>query len=198
MSSKLNFRNCQFFRSSAGIEFPKMPIPHLALVGRSNVGKSTLINHLFQHGSMAKVSSTPGKTRLINFFLIDEKAFLVDLPGYGYAKRAKGEQEDWGHMLEKYFLSFPDIIFFHLIDSRHPLSQDDQLFIEWTKLNDKKVLYIFTKIDKIKKAARKAVLSKLKAAIGEDVQTLPFSVKEGQGRQLLMKWINENLYDRVI
>lgn len=190
--ARINFQNTRFYRSSSGKEFPMMPVPHFALVGRSNVGKSSLINYVFQNGSLAKVSATPGKTRLINFFLIDEKAFLVDLPGYGYAKRAKEEQEDWGAMLEYYFLSFPDITFLHLLDSRHPPTEDDLLFIEWARAHDKKVLYIFTKIDKIKKGARKSQIDKLVSSIGPG-EVLPFSIREGDGRHFLLKWINQQI-----
>lgn len=117
----------------------------------------------------------------------------MDLPGYGYAKRAKEEQEDWGVMLEHYFLSYPDIVFLHLLDSRHPLTEDDHLFIEWAQKNEKKVLYIFTKVDKINKGMRKAQVDKLAASIGTGIEVLPFSIREGDGRQFLMKWINQHV-----
>lgn len=195
--SKINFQKTVFYRSSSGKEFPQMRVPHFAFVGRSNVGKSSLINYLLQNQSLAKVSATPGKTRLINFFLMDEKAFLVDLPGYGYAKRSKEEQEDLRGMLETYFLSFPGVTLFHLLDSRHPITEDDQIFIDWAKEYDKKVLYVFTKIDKVKKGIRKAHIDKLAASIGTGIDVLPVSIKEGDGRHFMMKWINQSVYPAV-
>lgn len=188
---ELQFKSCRFIKSSAGEDFPKANFPHFVLMGRSNVGKSSLINYLFRNNSLAKISSTPGKTALINFFLIDEKAFLVDLPGYGYAKRGKDELKKWPLMMEKYFQAFPDAILLQLLDSRREPSFDDGVMLDWARETGKNPLIVFTKTDKIPKTMRKSALKKLADSLGSDVDYVATSINEGASREELIKAMSE-------
>lgn len=133
-------------------QYPTDNRPEIAFVGRSNVGKSSIINSLTNRRSLAKVSSTPGKTRLVNFFLINNKFYLVDLPGYGYAKVSKAEKESWGKIIENYLLNRPvlkKVVL--LVDSRHKPSDDDILMYNWIKHYNYNTVIIATKKDKLKK-----------------------------------------------
>ena len=134
----------------------------MVLAGRSNVGKSSFINHFFQNKGLAKTSSKPGKTGLLNFFNVDERLFFVDIPGYGYAKRSKAIIETFREMIDLYFHSHLDrITFLHFIDGRHPPSESDWEFIHWMKDQGKNVLFIITKIDKVKPRDRTPVVEAL-------------------------------------
>lgn len=189
------FENCTFYTSSDGRVFPKAPFFHLVLVGRSNVGKSSFINHLFQKKTLAKVSSVPGKTRLVNFFLIDEKLFLVDLPGFGYAKVNKEEKGHWEEMLTTYVETFLDkITFLHLIDSRIGITPHDQAFIDYAHERGKKIFFLFTKMDKINKSERKSVEKKLLDAIG-DHKAIFYSIKEPQGKSAFLREMKGHTWD---
>ena len=131
-------------------QYPVDVRPEVAFVGRSNVGKSSIINALTNRRKLAKVSQTPGKTRLINFFLINDEMYLVDLPGYGYAKVSKKEKESWGKTIETYLMEreqLKKVVL--LIDSRHKPTADDILMHEWIKHFGYKVIVIATKSDKL-------------------------------------------------
>ena len=131
-------------------QYPVDVRPEVAFVGRSNVGKSSIINALTNRRKLAKVSQTPGKTRLINFFLINEELYLVDLPGYGYAKVSKSEKESWGKTIETYLLEreqLKKVVL--LVDSRHKPTADDIMMHEWIKHFGYKVIVIATKSDKL-------------------------------------------------
>ncbi|MBS0585902.1 MAG: YihA family ribosome biogenesis GTP-binding protein [Verrucomicrobia bacterium] len=178
----LDFQHCEFITSSDGRRFPKQRGPHLVLLGRSNVGKSSLINHLCRNKKMAKVSNTPGKTRCINFFHIDEKLLLVDLPGYGYAKRGHEERAKWEEMVRSYLEAFQEkIIFLQLIDARVGVTPIDQEVADWAEAIGKKVTRVLTKTDKVPKiktdllcytikeaGCREILIRKIHALIGED------------------------------
>lgn len=138
LESNTDYTNC-----------PKPDKPEYAFIGRSNVGKSSLINMLTGFSKLAKVSSKPGKTRLINHFLINEKWFLVDLPGYGWAKIAKSERENWDVMIKNYLKYRPNLMcVFVLIDSRLEAQKNDLEFLDWLGNNEVPFVIIFTKIDK--------------------------------------------------
>ncbi|EKS4345875.1 ribosome biogenesis GTP-binding protein YihA/YsxC [Clostridium sporogenes] len=133
-------------------QYPEDGRPEIAFVGRSNVGKSTLINTLTNRRKLVKVSSTPGKTRLINFFLINENMYFVDLPGYGYAKVSKKEKENWGYIMEQYLVErdqLKKIVL--LVDSRHKPTSDDINMYNWIKHYNYEVLVVGTKLDKLKR-----------------------------------------------
>ncbi len=163
----------------------------IAFAGRSNVGKSSLLNKLFNRKNLAKVSQTPGKTRSINFFRVDPRLYLVDLPGYGYAKVAGHERKRWGDLLELYFQQTETLKgLVHLIDSRHdPTSLDRQLH-EWTSPLLENHLYVLTKVDKISTNKRKQTEQRLMKEFGlRQEQVVLFSTELGDGKQKILKWI---------
>lgn len=190
------FKECKFLFSSDGRVLPKLQVPHIILAGRSNVGKSSFINHLCGRKGLAKVSSVPGKTRLINFFLVDEALFLVDLPGYGYAKVSKTEKGKWQELVELYLEKMGDNIrIIHLLDARHPPSEEDLQFIEWATSFNKKILFVFTKIDKIKKNKHEGTIKELVTSLGIEKDFLPFSIEEGHYKKQAIVTINKWLTD---
>ncbi|MFR8601168.1 MAG: ribosome biogenesis GTP-binding protein YihA/YsxC, partial [Clostridioides difficile] len=131
-------------------QYPAEGIPEIALAGRSNVGKSSIINTLLNRRNFARTSQTPGKTRTINFYLINNEFYFVDLPGYGYAKIAKSEKEKWGGIMERYLESRQELCsIFLLVDIRHEPTADDKLMYEWIKHFGYNCVVIATKADKI-------------------------------------------------
>ena len=149
--SKMKIKNAKFLISSPNLKLcPELNLPEFALLGRSNVGKSTFINTMTNQLKLAKTSNTPGKTRLINLFEIqtDKKPFiLADLPGYGYAKVSKKEQDTWQKNLEQYLLKRPLVSTIQFIDARHDIQKNDILMQEWLKFNNIPCFNILTKCD---------------------------------------------------
>lgn len=149
----MKIKQSEFIISAAGRnQYPKEGISEIAFVGRSNVGKSSIINALTNRKSLAKVGNTPGKTRLINFFLINNSFYLVDLPGYGYAKVSKVERQRWGMLMEDYLTgraSLKKVVL--LVDSRHKPTEDDVLMLNWIKHHGYKTVIVATKSDKLTK-----------------------------------------------
>ena len=135
--------------------FPQQGMPEIAMAGKSNVGKSSLINSLTRHSKLARTSSEPGKTRLINYYLINEDFLLVDLPGYGFARAPKSEQEKWSQMIEGYLTGSQQLKHvFHLVDIRHAPTKEDQMMAEYLRHYDIPFTVIATKADKLSKAQR--------------------------------------------
>ncbi|HSP47118.1 MAG TPA: ribosome biogenesis GTP-binding protein YihA/YsxC, partial [Clostridiaceae bacterium] len=133
------------------IQYPEMQLPEVAFVGRSNVGKSTIINSLTNRKKLAKVSNTPGRTRLVNFFLINGQCLLVDLPGYGYAKISKTEKAAWGKIIEDYLIARDNLKkVVLLVDARHKPTEDDRLMLDYLRYYQKEVIVVATKLDKLK------------------------------------------------
>ncbi len=172
-----------------------------AFIGRSNVGKSSLINMLTRRSKLAKISSSPGKTRLINHFLINKKWYLVDLPGYGYAKISKTEREKWAEMINKYLLNRKSLVcLFVLIDSRIPPQKIDIEFIEW--LGNKKIPFviIFTKTDKTSSAETNKQKESFSKELLKKWESLPeifmTSAKTALGREDILNYI-ENLNNNI-
>ncbi|MBM4170298.1 MAG: YihA family ribosome biogenesis GTP-binding protein [Ignavibacteria bacterium] len=134
-------------------ELPKRQLSTIVLCGRSNVGKSSFINCLFSPQKVAKTSSTPGKTRSINYYLVDDKIYLVDLPGFGYAKVSKTEREYWQKIIEKYFVMNDSIILaFHIVDSRHEPTELDDMLHQFLVNHNISFAVILNKIDKLKQS----------------------------------------------
>lgn len=166
-------------------QYPAHHLPEVALVGRSNVGKSSLINTLVQQKNLARVAATPGKTRGINFYNIDQVFCLVDLPGYGYAKVSKAERSSWGEMIETYLFTRSQLrLIIMLVDIRHLPSEDDQLMYEWLKSQEKGHLVVASKVDKIPRGQVKNRLQELDETMGmnEPGLLIPFSATTQQGR----------------
>ena len=164
-------------------------LPEIAFLGRSNVGKSSLINSLLQRKGLAKASNTPGRTQSINFFLINESFYFVDLPGYGYAKVSKATRSDWGRIAEDYLRNREELaLSVQLIDSRHaPTALDKELF-EWLDFNGKEHLVAATKADKL---SNNQLLKQLRDAreIFSESELTACSVRTGMGREELWRHI---------
>lgn len=182
---------------SAGLpkQFPRKAIPQVAFSGRSNVGKSSLINTLLGRKSLARVSSAPGKTITINFYNVDEKLFLVDLPGYGFAKRPPAEKAAWSALTDGYFTANPNIdllkVVIQLIDARVGATKDDLVMLDWLIQSDMPFIVVATKMDKLNKTEASKVVENLRkdADIPEDVPIIPFSSETKEGRQPLWSHI---------
>jgi len=203
---KLPFKKAQFLTSSlTEEEWPTLkdasgnPLPEIALIGRSNVGKSSLLNHLMHIKGLAKVSSTPGKTQRLNYFLIDEKLLLVDLPGYGYARVDTKTKHHWGIHLEHYLKkrdSLKGLLF--LLDSRRTPNADDEAFLKWTIHHQIPTILILTKTDKLlQKQIEKQTSTILNALFSSsDEKSLSgfplvhYSIKEGKGKRHLITLLN--------
>lgn len=189
------FKKAHFVTSVFTLDkLPTLPKKEIALVGRSNVGKSSLINHLLNQKLLAKVSATPGKTQALNFFLIDEALFLVDLPGYGYAKAAKIAQARWSKLIEGYLENRPSLtLILFLVDIRRSLTADDRAFLEWCQHYQKPFLVIFTKSDKVKESEKQKLVA---SAVHEMKDFSPkdiaiYSIKDPTARKILIQKINQ-------
>lgn len=168
-------------------QYPKTGYPEFAFVGRSNVGKSSMINKLLNRKALARVSSTPGKTITINFYNIDDTIYLVDLPGYGYAKRAKTDVESWGNMIDDYLYRRAQLRkVMLLVDSRHEPTEDDKMMLDWIRAAqpDEGVIVIATKTDKLSKRELEKNLEMIysELALDEDDILVPFSTKTDEGK----------------
>ena len=148
----MKIQNSRFIISAVKRDqYPEDELPEIAMAGRSNVGKSSLINMMINRKGLAKTSSTPGKTQTINFYDLDGKMRLVDLPGYGYARVSKDKKSGWGKIIESYLVNRPNLMeVFLLVDLRHDPSEDDRLMYEWIRTFGYKGVVIATKADKIK------------------------------------------------
>ena len=195
----MKIRSAEFIISSPDFEScPELRNPEFAFIGRSNVGKSSLINMLTGKDGLAKVSGKPGHTTLINFFDIDEAWTLVDLPGYGYARRSARQQEDFNDFVSDYLAQREQLLCtFLLIDGKIPPQASDLLFLQW--LVDSKLPFalIFTKGDKVKPAQLKANMSDFLESMHEFVQGVPpyfaSSAKNGRGRGQILEFIGQAL-----
>ncbi|MCR5452997.1 MAG: ribosome biogenesis GTP-binding protein YihA/YsxC [Lachnospiraceae bacterium] len=175
-------------------KLPENTHPEVAFCGRSNVGKSSLINCLMERKSLARTSGQPGKTQTLNFYLLNKEIYLVDLPGYGYAKTARTTAEKWGKMIERYLTSSEMLrLIFLLVDMRHaPSNQDVQMF-EWIKYLDLQPIVIATKSDKIKKNERAKSLSLIKQTLNADSNDIivPFSSETKEGRDDIIDFLDQ-------
>ncbi|MCL2397360.1 MAG: ribosome biogenesis GTP-binding protein YihA/YsxC [Defluviitaleaceae bacterium] len=173
-------------------QFPTTGLPEVAFVGRSNVGKSSLINALMGRKSLARVSGSPGKTRTINFYNIEDTLYFVDLPGYGYAKAPKHEKEKWGKMIEGYLQKREQLrAIILLIDIRHPPSPLDMQMYEWLAYYGFKMVFVLTKMDKLKRSQvdKHVKIVRTGLGVGTDSVLIPFSSETKQGREELLDTI---------
>ena len=165
-------------------QLPESDLPEIAFAGRSNVGKSSMLNRLFHRKNLARVSSMPGKTITINFFKVEDVR-IVDLPGYGYAKVAKGEKRRWAEMMEGYFQSPRNIkLVVQLVDMRHKPSEDDYVMMRFLKEAELPFIVAATKCDKLNKTQYNERVNGLKEELkefGDDLVIIPFSSEKGNG-----------------
>ncbi len=180
-------------------QLPDGGLPEIALVGRSNVGKSSLINKLVNRKKLAKSSSTPGKTRTINYYLINDEWYMVDLPGYGYAKVSKVERAKWGKMIESYLSQRQQLKgVLQILDIRHPPSNDDIMMKDWLSHHEIPVLMVATKADKISRGARAKNLAVIRKDLKIPAGQLPicFSAETGEGVDEIKEALQEILKDK--
>ncbi len=166
-------------------QYPKKGYMEFAFAGRSNVGKSSMINKMLNRKSLARVSGTPGKTITINFYNIDDTIYLVDLPGYGYAKRPKEDVAKWGKMMEDYLANRKELVqTMLLVDSRHKPTADDITMAEWIRHYHERLIVIATKTDKLKKSELEGNLELIWNTLdmGEDDILVPFNIKDDEGK----------------
>ena len=189
----MNYNKVQFEAAFGTLkQIPESDLPEIVFAGRSNVGKSSMLNRIFNRKNLARVSSVPGKTITINFFRVEDVR-IVDLPGYGYAKVAKGEKRRWAEMMEGYFQSPRNIrLVVQLVDMRHKPSEDDYIMMRFLQDAGLPFIVATTKSDKLNKTQynqRKEALREELAEFGDDLVILPFSSEKGEGTDELKRII---------
>lgn len=170
-------------------QYPKSETPEIAFAGRSNVGKSSMINKLVNRKALARTSSTPGKTRTINFYNINDELRLVDLPGYGYAKVSKEEKKKWGDMIENYLHNREQLrLVVLVVDLRHEPTANDKMMLEWIKANGQRFAVIATKSDKLTKNELNKNIPMAKKALQLETDDIfiPFSSESGEGKDKIL------------
>ena len=174
-------------------QYPTDHLPCVALVGKSNVGKSSMINTITNRNKLAKTSSQPGKTRLVNFYKINDAFYLVDLPGYGFARVSKKEKIKWGNMIET-FLASPNLMgIVQLVDIRHNPTSDDITMINWIKHFNMPLIVLATKADKLGKTRIKPQINKIRKQLelSAEIPLIPFSSETGYGREEVLKALEQ-------
>lgn len=189
----VNLQKAEFVRSAAKAgDFPRDRLPQVAFAGRSNVGKSSVINRLLNRKNFARVGAAPGKTTHINYFLIDGAFYLVDLPGYGYAKVSQAEKARWGRLMEEWFADNSLMTLgLMIVDARHKPTADDCTMAQWFKDTGRPTVVVANKLDKLKKSEIQPSLDRVRLTLEleEDVPVIPFSAEKGDGRQDLLNVI---------
>lgn len=192
----MNFQNVEFLISAASKEnFPTKRLPEIAFAGKSNVGKSSVINRLLQRKNFARVGDKPGKTVHVNYFTLDGACYLVDLPGYGFARASKTEQQGWGELMESYLGSGRVKHLFLLIDIRHAPTAEDRQMFRWLLYYGVPFTLVATKADKLAKSKRQQAANAAAKALGAPPYAIPFSTETGDGRDALLTRIGQILQD---
>ena len=190
---KVNLNNAEFIRSATkAADFPRDRMPQTVFAGRSNVGKSSVINRLLNRKNFARVGSAPGKTTHINYFLIDKQLYMVDLPGYGYAQVSKQERDRWGRLIESWFADTTLMTLGVLIvDSRHKPTADDCTMANFFLNTGKPFVVVANKLDKLKKSEIEGNLQRIREVLQlpDEVTVVPFSAEKGEGKQQLLDLI---------
>ena len=192
----LNFNKAEFARSAGARDgFLRDGLPQFAFAGRSNVGKSSVINRLVNRKNLAYVGASPVKTTQINYFLIDGKAYLVDLPGYGYAKVSQAEKARWGRLMESYFQEGADAITAGvlIVDIRHKPTENDRVMHDWFRQTGCPEIVVANKLDKLKKSQVEPALSLIRETLEltEGDILVPFSAEKGVGKEELIGLLNK-------
>ncbi len=197
---KYPFKEATFVTSALAPKgYAKHNFPEIAFVGRSNVGKSSLLANLLGSKRLVKISSVPGKTQLINFFCADERLSLVDLPGYGWANVPKKQKEEWGRSVSAYLKKRDELnLILFLLDIRRTPNEDDLQMMQWIVDANKAVILVITKADKVTKAQRKQYVDHiLKTFNLENLHYVLYSVPKKIGRDTLISFINEAIADET-
>lgn len=190
----LNFGKAEFARSAAGADqFIRDGLPQFAFAGRSNVGKSSVINRLLGRKNLAYVGSSPGKTTQVNYFSVDKRAYLVDLPGYGYAKVSRAEKERWGKLMERYFQEAPITAGVLIVDIRHKPTADDMTMHGWFRETGCPEIIVANKLDKLKRSQVEPALALIRETLelGEGDVLVSFSAEKGAGKEELIRLLND-------
>ena len=188
----MNFQNAEFLISAAAPkDFPANRLPEIAFAGKSNVGKSSVINRLLQRKNFARVGDKPGKTVHVNYFTLDRKCYLVDLPGYGFAKVSQSEKERWGKLMEDYFAANRITLGILIVDYRHPPTNNDITMARWFLESGCPFAVVANKMDKLKKSELVPNLQLIRQdlELSDSCPVIPFSAEKGDGRDALVKLI---------
>lgn len=188
----MNFQNVEFLISAAAPkDFPAARLPEIAFAGKSNVGKSSVINRLLQRKNFARVGDKPGKTIHVNYFTLDRKCYLVDLPGYGFAQVSQSEKARWGKLMEDYFAANRITLGVLIVDYRHPPTNNDVTMARWFLDSGCPFVVVANKKDKLKKSELESNLKIIREdlELPEDCPIIPFSAEKGDGREELVKLI---------
>jgi len=193
----LNTQRVEFVRSAAGPrDFPRDALPQVAFAGKSNVGKSSVINRLLQRKNFARVGGEPGKTVHINYFRVDDRLYLVDLPGYGYAKVSQAEKDRWARLIQSWF-DDPGLMTLGIliVDARHAPTANDVAMADYFKAAGKPWAVVANKLDKLKKSEVEPNLATIRSTLTlpEAVKVIPFSAEKGTGREELLALLLEHL-----
>ncbi|MBR6119474.1 MAG: YihA family ribosome biogenesis GTP-binding protein [Oscillospiraceae bacterium] len=189
----MNLQIAEFVTSITDLsQLPKDGLPQIAFSGKSNVGKSSVINRVLNRRNFARVGETPGKTAHINFFRIDKRAYFVDLPGYGFAKVPKAEKERWGRLMEAYF-SVPERVALGIliVDARHKPTADDMTMCSYFQSTGRPFVVVANKLDKLKKSELEPNMALIRQtlSLSEETCLIPFSAEKGTGREELLRQI---------
>ena len=188
----MNFNNVEFVISAAAVkDFPGNGLPEIAFAGKSNVGKSSVINRVLQRKNFARVGEKPGKTVHINYFLLDKQCYLVDLPGYGFAKVSQSEKDRWAKLMEAYFAENRIDLGVMIVDARHAPTNNDITMASWFLNSGCPFVVVANKLDKLKKSEIAPNLARIREELElpEDCPIIPFSAEKGDGRQELVSCI---------
>ena len=190
----MNFNNVEFLISAASSkDFPTNRLPEIAFAGKSNVGKSSVINRILQRKNFARVGEKPGKTIHVNYFTIDNTCYFVDLPGYGYAKVSQKEKERWGRLMESYFAAGRIDLGIMIVDARHAPTDNDIVMANWFIESGCPFVVVANKLDKLKKSELIPNMERIRDVLElpEDCVIVPFSAEKGTGREDLVHHILE-------
>ena len=185
----LNVNRVEFVKSAAApAQFIRSSVPAVAFAGKSNVGKSSVINRLLNRKNFARVGSEPGKTVHVNYFLVDERVYWIDLPGYGYAKVSQKERERWAELMEQFFASGLFSLGVMIVDARHKPTADDVTMAAFFRQSGRPFVVVANKMDKLKKSEIESNLALIREtlALTDDTALIPFSAEKGQGREALL------------
>lgn len=188
----MNLQKVEFLISAASPkDFPKKNIPEIAFAGKSNVGKSSVINRILNRKNFARVGEKPGKTIHVNYFTVDSKCYFVDLPGYGYAKVSQAEKDRWGKLMEDYFAANRIDLGVMIVDCRHAPTNNDITMADWFIQSGCPFVVVANKLDKVKKSELQGNLATIREDLNlpDDTIVIPFSAEKGDGRDALVKLI---------